>query len=378
MTTSKNILFIHFYFTSQNCFGNTSHLDYFNYLSNKKKITIVTSKNNHLRNINSKLSINNKNLEIIEINNISYNNNLFRLISILQFCLILSTKYLFLFKKNKYVFSTTPDLIVSFFSTYLAKTFKIINILEVRDVWPETLITHKNISKINPIYLIFLYLEIYIYKNSRVIVSNLKYFKIRLKELKIKKKFIFLPDLNVLKFNRKQSKIIKNKNDKINFIYCGIDNNANNFKVIYEFIKKTILTNSKIRFHIFLYNPKKKYKSLRYVTFKYQKSIKYVLNFIKKNQIDFGLTAIDYKPLYKYGCSPRKYNLYRNLNIQNINLCTKKNLKHDFWKNSKNIDYLNNIPSFLDLKNISKINPKYRNYLSFNNKIKSNLHKLFN
>ena len=115
MTTSKNILFIHFYFTSQNCFGNTRHLDYFNYLSNKKKITIVTSKNNHLRNINSKLSINNKNLEIIEINNISYKNNLFRLISILQFCLILSTKYLFLFKKNKYVFSTTPDLIVSFF-----------------------------------------------------------------------------------------------------------------------------------------------------------------------------------------------------------------------------------------------------------------------
>ena len=32
---------------------------------------------------------------------------------------------------------------------------------------------------------------------------------------------------------------------------------------------------------------------------------------------------------------------------------------------------------FLDLNNISEINPKYRNYSSFNNKIKSNLNKLF-
>lgn len=328
----KNILFIHFYFTSLNCFGSTRHLDYFNYLSKNHNITIVTSKNNHFRNRKSKLSINNKILKIIEIDNITYNNNLFRLISILQFCLILSTKYLFLFKKNKYVFSTTPDLIISFFSTYLAKIYKIKNILEVRDVWPETLITHKNMSKINPIYLIFLYLEIYVYKNSSVIISNLKYFKIRLKELKINKKFVYLPDLNILKFNRKPSNITSIKNDKINFIYCGIDNNANNFQVIYEFINKISLTNNKLRFHIFLYNPKKKYKSLRTVNFKYQKSIKYVLNFIKKKQIEFGLTAIDYKPLYKYGCSPRKYNLYRISNIQNINLCKKKTLNMIFGK----------------------------------------------
>ena len=373
----KNILFIHFYFTSLNCYGNTRHLDYFNYLSKNHNITIVTSKNNHFRNRKSKLSINNKFLKIIEIDNISYNNNLFRLISILQFCLILSTKYLFLFKKNKYVFSTTPDLIVSFFSTYLAKIYKIKNILEVRDVWPETLITHKNISKINPIYLIFLYLEIYVYKNSSVIISNLKYFKIRLKEVKINKKLVYLPDLNILKFNKKASNITSIKNDKINFIYCGTDNNANNFQVIYEFINKISLTNNKLRFHIFLYNPKKKYKSLKSVNFKYQKSMKSVLNFIKKNQIDFGLTAIDYKPLYKYGCSPRKYNLYQNLNIQNINLCTKKNLKHDFWKNSININYLNHNSSFLDFKNISKIKPKHKNSSSFNNKIKSKLNRLF-
>lgn len=96
----KNILFIHFYFTSLNCFGSTRHLDYFNYLSKNHNITIVTSKNNHFRNRKSKLSINNKILKIIEIDNITYNNNLFRLISILQFCLILSTKYLFLFKKK--------------------------------------------------------------------------------------------------------------------------------------------------------------------------------------------------------------------------------------------------------------------------------------
>lgn len=105
--------------------------------------------------------------------------------------------------------------------------------------------------------------------------------------------------------------------------------------------------------------------------------MKSVLNFIKKNQIDFGLTAIDYKPLYKYGCSPRKYNLYQNLNIQNINLCTKKNLKHDFWKNSININYLNHNSSFLDFKNISKIKPKHKNSSSFNNKIKSKLNRLF-
>jgi hypothetical protein len=363
----NDILLIHFYYTDEKSFASTRHKDFMNYLGLKKKIVVIGADFHHLK----KNSIQNKsnNFKVLTIRNLKYHNNFFRLLSIIHFCIMLFIKYRSYFKDSRYLISTSPDLIVSSFTILLSNFYKKKCLLEIRDVWPLSLFTQKNISRINPFYYIFNYLEKYIYKNSYKIFSNLKFFNLRLKELNIKKTFFYIPDFIYLK-----KPPLRNKRKQINIIFSSIDNKANNFDVVYSFVKKMSSKIKNIKFYIFLYNSRRRYKKSFNIVFKYDKSQTYIENFILKKDINFGLTAINYSELYKYGCSPRKFKLYKEFSIPNINLCLKKDAKHEFWRDSYNLNYLK-FNSHL-IKKI--INFKNSTYKLRNNKIKKKkLNKLF-
>jgi len=363
----NDVLLIHFYYTDEKSFASTRHKDFLNYLGLKKKIIVIGANSHHLK----KNTIQNEsnNFKLITIKNLKYHNNFLRLLSIMHFCIILFIKYRSYFKDSKYVISTSPDLIVSSFTILLSNFYKKKCLLEIRDVWPLSLVTQKNISKVNPLYYIFKYLEKYIYKNSYIIFSNLKFFNLRLKELKIKKIFFYIPDFIYLK-----KPPLRNKRKQINGIFCSIVNNSNNFDTVYSFIKKMSSKIKNIKFYIFLYNSRRRHKKSSNIVFKYDKTQRYIENFISKKNINFGLSAINYSELYKYGCSPRKFKLYKEFSIPNINLCLKKDYKHEFWRDSYNLNYLK-FNSHL-IKKI--INYKISKYKFQNNRIiKKKLDKLF-
>lgn len=366
MKKKYDIILVNFYFTTTNDFGSTRHYDFINYLAKKYKILIITSKNHHLsRNTRNPI---NTTFDVIKIDNPKYNNNISRLFSIMYFCLRLFFDHRYLFKNSKFIIATSPDLIAASFTIFISKLYNIKRFLEVRDVWPLTLLIQKDISKINPIYFLLSFLERYIYKNSNQIFSNLKFFNLRLNELKIQKKFIYLPDLiNFKKINEDKG--------KINLIYCGSENKSNNFNIIYNFIKKIGKKLNNISIYIFIYNSKNnKYKSNGNVKIQQNKSVKYIEKFITKKKINYGLSSISYSELYHYGCSPRKFNLYEKFSISNINLCLKKNKKHDFWKYSYNFNYLNfnsQLKSLVKFFNSKKVKKKYLS--SYNLVIKKKL-----
>jgi hypothetical protein len=364
----NDVLLIHFYYTDEKSFASTRHKDFLNYLGLKKKIIVIGANFHHLK----KNTIQNKtnNFKVLAIKNLKYHNNFFRLLSIIHFCIILFTKYRSYFKDSKHIISTSPDLIVSSFTILLSNFYKKKCLLEIRDIWPLSLVTQKNISKVNPLYYIFKYLEKYIYKNSYKIFSNLKFFNLRLKELNIKKNFFYIPDLIYLK-----KLPIRHKKKKLNIIFCSIENKANNFDTVYTFIKKMSCKFKYINFYIFLYNSSKKYKVFRNIVFRYDKSQQFIENFISKKDINFGLSAINYSELYKYGCSPRKFKLYKEFSIPNINLCLKKDSKHEFWRDSYNLNYLKfnfELSEFVFFQNTKKYDFNNNKY------VKKNLNLLFN
>ena len=79
------------------------------------------------------------------------------------------------YKKEKpdVIYTSSPDLFVAFFSEIYAKLKKIPIIVEIRDLWPESIVEYKGISKKNPIILILYQLEKWIYENANNLIFTM-------------------------------------------------------------------------------------------------------------------------------------------------------------------------------------------------------------
>lgn len=79
------------------------------------------------------------------------------------------------YKKEKpdVIYTSSPDLFVAFFSEIYAKLKKIPIIVEIRDLWPESIVEYKGISKKNPIILILYQLEKWIYENANKLIFTM-------------------------------------------------------------------------------------------------------------------------------------------------------------------------------------------------------------
>ena len=107
-------------------------------------------------------------------------------------------------------------------------------IMEVRDLWPQTLID-MGISKWHPFIVLLRWLEKYLYKKADRIVSNLPYAYDYIGKFVEKEKFIWISngvDLSNIKYT------LKEKNDKFIISYTGAIGIANNLKILLDVAKK--------------------------------------------------------------------------------------------------------------------------------------------
>lgn len=146
-----------------------------------------------------------------------------------------------------------PDIIVgssvhlfAVWAAYkLSCRFNIPFIMEVRDLWPQTLID-MGISKWHPFIIALGWLEKFLYKKADRIISNLPYAYDYIGKFVKKEKFIWISngvDLSNIKY------IPKEKNEKFIISYTGAIGIANNLQILLDVAKK-FKNNESIYFRI--------------------------------------------------------------------------------------------------------------------------------
>jgi glycosyltransferase involved in cell wall biosynthesis len=188
-------------------------------------------------------------------------------------------------------------------------------IVEVRDIYPETLIVTRKFSRFNPLIVFLAFLERLSYKNANYIVSTLPYFDSYLTKVapNEKYKFVYIPMGIDPHFYLKSKSIVKNdfKIPKNKFIvaYIGSFSKTQATKVVFDVIKMLELDSS----IFFILAGVGEEKELGLLKIRGQEN--YLdLGQIEKESIPYYLSEADIAlnpwlslDLYKYGISPNKW-----------------------------------------------------------------------
>ncbi|PPK45274.1 glycosyltransferase family 4 protein [Clostridium algidicarnis] len=202
-------------------------------------------------------------LDFVHIKTSNYSGNgISRIINMLQFPLRL-------LKVSKKI-GEKPDVIICdleaifAWSPYLvAKRFKSKFILEVRDLWPESIVVYKNISKNNPIIRILYKVEKWIYKRSDKLVFSMEGGKDYIvnkgwnKDMNMSKIHYINNGVDLQQFNyNKENYITKDvdldNEDTFKVVYAGSIRQANNVRKIVD-VAETIKKKGNINIKFLIY-----------------------------------------------------------------------------------------------------------------------------
>lgn len=216
-----------------------------------------------------------------------------------------------------------PDIIIvsslsilTFLSgVFLKKWLKVPLVVEIRDIYPLTLMDVGDFSSRNPIVKFLKWVEKTGYKNADLIISTLPNAKEHiLSVLKKPFKFYWLPmgiDPDFFKSNKDfKSNLLNKKTDDFIIVYAGTIGKANALDVIFESAEVLQDTHPQIRF-IFVGNGplksffQEKFKILKNVDFIPAVCKEDLQNFLK--QADVLINTWMDKPIYRFGISPNKW-----------------------------------------------------------------------
>ena len=210
-----------------------------------------------------------------------------------------------------------PDTIIgssvhlfTVYSAYiLSKRYKSKFIMEVRDLWPQTLID-MGISKWHPFILLLGFLEKYLYKKADIIVTNLPKAHLYIEKLGIdKKKIAWISNGTALSDVKREYKQ-KLAKDKFNVLYTGAHGFANNLGILIDvadFLKDedkihfTLVGDGALKQELI---DKSKSLSLLNVTFISSVSKDEVFDYLY--DADLLYVGLKNLPLYRYGMSMNK------------------------------------------------------------------------
>lgn len=229
------------------------------------------------------------------------------------------------YKKQKpdVIYTSSPDLFVAYFALLFGRKHKIPVVVEVRDLWPESIVEYNGMSKKNPIIQILYQLEKWIYKKADQLIFTMEGGKDYIRD----KGWDKVVDLNKVnhvnngvdleefeenrqKYQLKDSDLEDDTSFKV--VYVGSVRRANNIGTLVEVgeeLKRRKKENVKIL--IFGDGTDKKLleqqceeKALDNVIFKGQVEKKYVPYILSKS----NLNILNYKQAstWKYGGSQNK------------------------------------------------------------------------
>lgn len=322
---SKNILFVCHYASSPE-YSNLGFRQFFicrEWVKAGHDVTLIASGYNHfMYKCPNTEKIFNKEIidgvKVIWVKNLFYKNThgALRMLN----WIIFSVLIIFYNSKKKMdaVICSTPS-IVSFISSWILKhthhSPKLI--LEVRDIWPLTLIELGGKSKYNPFIIVFRYIEKLSYKFSDSVVGTMEKLDVHIeKSINRKVNFKYIPqgiDFDFLKYSEnydiKSIQKIPPKS-KIVIGFAGSITLSNNLITIIKASKEIEKLNPNINFY-FLGDGSDKEKlieickSQRNVFFFDKVKKEYVLSFLK--QCDILYASASPSKIYDYGISMNKF-----------------------------------------------------------------------
>ena len=212
-------------------------------------------------------------------------------------------------KKPDVVMGSSVHLFAVWAAYMLSKRYRVSFIMEIRDLWPQTLID-MGISKLHPFILLLGVLEKYMYKRADKIITLLPKAHEYIKALGIEEdKIIWISngvDFNSIK--KEHTKMLDSS--KFNVLYAGAHGEANNLEVLID-VADVLKENKKIHFTLIgdgilkeKLIAKAKRLKLQNITF---------INSVSKDRIYDYLMSADLLyaglkdlPLYRYGMSMNK------------------------------------------------------------------------
>ncbi|QSE96796.1 glycosyltransferase family 4 protein [Fulvivirga lutea] len=238
------------------------------------------------------------------------NDGLLRVLSMFLFSF--STFFLCLFSRKfgspDVIMASTPTLVPAFFASILSKLKRRPFILEIRDLWPETIVKFHPEKQGHILIKLFYKLELFcLHKADRIagLLPGIPNYLDKL-DLNLKKKFFWLP-------NGVESDILDvslNTNSEVKkIVYAGALSKANAMESIIN--TADILKNSGLEFHIYGNGMEKadlldlaKRKNLNHIYFHEPVPKKEVFNVI--SDADILIASLKDTDLYEYGISLNK------------------------------------------------------------------------
>lgn len=135
-------------------------------------------------------------------------------------------------EKPDVIYTSSPDLFVSLFAVVFAKKYKIPIVLEIRDLWPESIVYYRHMSEKNPIIMFLYQLEKWIYKKADRLIFTFQGGKNYVRDKKWEKsvsldKICYVNNgVDLVEFNQNKSKYVwkdelLERNDIFKVVYVG-------------------------------------------------------------------------------------------------------------------------------------------------------------
>lgn len=249
-------------------------------------------------------------------------NGIMRLLNMISYYLFLMCNYK-KFKKPDIIIGSTVHLFACLAAIRIAKKYNIPGIIEIRDLWPESLVELGRISRRNPLVVFFSILERYVYINSDKIVTVLPNVYEYLKKFHIERnKIFYIPNgISTSTVLSKQSteriseyfssEDLQNFNNKKNIIYTGSIGVANNLDFLLDIAKDLNIKDNSILFSI-IGSGSEKQRLLKRCENENINNVKF-FNPVPKNLLpaiyqysELNIIVLENTELYRFGISMNK------------------------------------------------------------------------
>lgn len=309
--------------------GLVRHYYFSKYLTEKgHKVKIFTSSKIHNSDVNL---ITDKSLylekeqdgvEYTFVKNSDYEGNGFdRIINMLQFPFNI-WRVCKQFEKPDVIYTSSPDLLTAVFAVIMAKAWKIKKVVEIRDLWPESIVEYNNISKKNIVIKLLYKIEKWVYKNADELIftsaGGAEYIKEKGWEKKVSLNKLHHVnngvDLAEFDYNQDNYRIVDEdleNNQIFKVVYTGSIRKVNNLDKLLQCAQILKEKESNIKFLIWgdgneRVELEKKCKELRLdnIVFKGKVEKKYIPYVLSK--ADVNLMHWRFTPLMRFGMSANK------------------------------------------------------------------------
>ncbi len=219
------------------------------------------------------------------------------------------------------IYTSSPDLFVAFFALVFGRKYKIPVVVEIRDLWPESIVEYNGMSRKNPIIQMLYQLEKWIYKKADKLIFTMPGGKEYLQDRKLASEIDLKKvqhinngvDLEEFEYNKENNILIDSdlESEKFKVVYVGSIRLANHLKDLVEAAK--ILKEQGQNNIIFLIfgDGTEKQELEKYclenhlsVEFKGKVEKKYIPYILSK--ADLNIINVKNTGLTKYGCSWNK------------------------------------------------------------------------